>query len=89
MEINTNFGAGGVGGTVPPKRLAAATSKAPETASFAGSTALESALKNTLDSRPEAVERARALISDAAYPSSETITKISRLLAGKAGAGTE
>ncbi len=81
MEVNTNLGMSGVGGPVPPKRTTRTAGKAPEAASFANSTALEKALKSTPDSRPEAVARARALINDAAYPSPETLKKISTLLA--------
>jgi hypothetical protein len=81
MKVNTNSGVTGVGGPVSPKRPASVAGQAPEAASFAGATALETALKSTPDSRPEAVDRARELINDAAYPPAETMRKISTLLA--------
>jgi hypothetical protein len=81
MEVNANFGTSGIGGPVPPKRSAANGKKAVETASFASSAAMDKTLKNAPDSRPEAVDRAKGLISDVAYPPLETIKKISKLLA--------
>ncbi|MGD1019098.1 MAG: hypothetical protein ABSA12_07235 [Verrucomicrobiia bacterium] len=42
---------------------------------------MNSALQQTPDVRPEAVSRARALITDAQYPPQSMIHDISRLLA--------
>ena len=89
MEINTNFGAPGVGGPVPPNRPAAKPAAPGETAAFTHSTALETALQGTPDVRPEAVERAKGLINDAAWPPAETIRAISDLLANQTAPGAE
>jgi len=45
------------------------------------SSALEQALGSSPTSRPEMVERAKALIADPNYPSSDTLSAVSRLLA--------
>jgi hypothetical protein len=83
MEVNPNAG-------VSP--LQRATSRAPVTppakpqagdsTSFQGTDAVNGALQQTPDVRPEAVSQARALINDAQYPPLSTIRTISQLLAG-------
>ena len=49
--------------------------------SLNNSSALEQAFNNTPASRPDMVERARSLIADPNYPSSDTLSAISRQLA--------
>jgi hypothetical protein len=89
MKINPNTNPVRVEGGQPPK--AAAVAKQPETeaASFAGSAAVNGALGSTPDSRPEAVARARTLINDPSYPDSETLRKVSQLLADKIGGSND
>jgi hypothetical protein len=81
MEVNTNFSAGGVVGTTPPARSTPSAKPAAPPDYFAGSTALNEALDNQPASRPEAVARARNLIADPNYPSSDTLRQVSNLLA--------
>jgi hypothetical protein len=85
MKINPNANPLRVEGSQIPKPAASASLPAAEAPSFAGSAAVNSALSSTPDSRPDAVERARALINDPAYPGTETLRKISQLLAGQIG----
>lgn len=73
-----------VDGPTSPKRPAP-TPVAADTAAFAGSTAINNALQGTADSRPDAVERARALIADPQYPGQTVLGQVSQLLAGKLG----
>jgi hypothetical protein len=49
--------------------------------SLTNSSALEQALDSSPASRPEMVERAKALIADPNYPSSDTLSAVSRQLA--------
>jgi hypothetical protein len=49
--------------------------------SLTNSSALEQALGSSPTSRPDMVERAKALIADPNYPSSDTLSAVSRLLA--------
>ncbi len=49
--------------------------------SLTNSSALEQALGNSPASRPEMVERAKALIADPNYPSADTLSAVSRHLA--------
>jgi hypothetical protein len=53
--------------------------------SFERTQALEKTLQETPQVRPEAVTQASALISDANYPSDETLNKMAGLLAAKIG----
>lgn len=80
MEINTNINADGVNGAIPPKRPAA-TRPVSDGVSLSGSTALDNALQSVPATRPEAVARATALISDVNYPPQEIIKKLAVLLA--------
>lgn len=50
---------------------------------FKATAALEQALRNTADVRPEAVERAKSLVGTPTYPPPETIRKLAHLLAIK------
>jgi hypothetical protein len=49
--------------------------------SLTNSSALEQSLANSPASRPEMVERAKALIADPNYPSADTLSAVSRQLA--------
>ena len=71
----------GVNGIIPPGRSATAAKTTADTASFTRSDAVETELRNLPDSRPEAVARARQLISDANYPSSAMVKQLSQFLA--------
>lgn len=81
MEINTNLNLGGVNGANPSGRTASAVKPAGSGVSFDSSEALDKALKGLPDSRLDAVERARALVNDPNYPSSDTLKKLSQFLA--------
>jgi hypothetical protein len=89
MKINPNTNPVRVDGAQPPKPAASAKVPATEADAFAGSAAVNSALRNSPDSRPEAVDRARTLINDPSYPGPETLQKISQLLAGQIGSPNE
>ncbi|HXD01242.1 MAG TPA: hypothetical protein VN048_18030 [Verrucomicrobiae bacterium] len=85
MKINPNTDPVRVGGAQPPKPAASATPAVAEADAFASSTAVNSALRNSPDSRPEAVDRARELINDPSYPGTDTLRKISQFLADQIG----
>jgi hypothetical protein len=89
MKINPNTNPVRVDGGQTPKPAAAAKLPAEEAAYFAGSAAVDSALSSTPDSRPAAVERARTLIGDPAYPGPDVLRKVSQLLAGQIGGANE
>ena len=81
MEINNSMNVSGLNGSIPPERaVTAAKSGSADSASFAGSSALQGALSALPDSRPDAVERARQLISDPTYPSPQAIRQLSQFL---------
>ena len=82
MEIDSNMKWGAVNGLAPATPSAAAAQPpVAENDSFASSTALEAALDNTPDVRPQAVAEGRALAGDGGYPSSETVKQLSDFLA--------
>ena len=84
MEINMKINANAIDATPPAKRAATKTAPLSVTGdSFASSNALEGALKNVPDVRPEAVERARQLINDPTYPSAGTVKQLSDFFAKK------
>jgi hypothetical protein len=86
MEIKTRLEVAGMDGAVPPQRAVPPAVAAPrDGASFTDFTHLETALKNLPDSRPEAVGRAKQLITDVEYPSPELIAKLANLLASNVG----
>jgi hypothetical protein len=89
MKINPNTNPVRVDGAQLPKPAAPAELAAAETDSFAGSAAVNSALRSSPDSRPDAVDRARTLINDPSYPGPETLRKVSQLLAGQIGGPDE
>ncbi|MDB6020632.1 MAG: hypothetical protein JWQ04_489 [Pedosphaera sp.] len=83
MEINANMNAGGVNPLIPAKRPAAGVKPMAEDNAFASSTALEETLKKIPDLRPQAIDRARDLISDPNYPTSENLKQLAKFLAAK------
>jgi hypothetical protein len=83
MEIDTKINTTGVNNLTPARRSVAAAPSAAPDSSFASSSALEAALKNTPDVRASEVDRARELISDPNYPSSGTINQLAGFLADK------
>ena len=84
MEVNPNIGAGPVQ-RVASKPLVAPRSKPAETdsASFHDAEAVNGALRQTSDVRPEAVAQARELGADVKYPPLKMIQAIANLLAMK------
>ncbi|HUI06982.1 MAG TPA: hypothetical protein VL486_08230 [Verrucomicrobiae bacterium] len=64
-----------------------AQASAADRASFHGTEALNSALQQTPDVRPDVVQRAREQASDVEYPPLKTIKAISELLARETGQG--
>jgi hypothetical protein len=81
MEINTNLSTTGVDGSLAEKRPTPTSNMPSDRVSLTNSSALEQALQNTPDSRPDVVARAQSLIADPNYPSSETLSVLSRQLA--------
>lgn len=87
MQINPNLNinrfentsAAKTGGSNKPQASTQETSSG----SFAGASALESALGLVPDVRPEAVARAKQLIADPTYPSAQTLRRASDFLAKK------
>jgi hypothetical protein len=83
MEIDAKLSSGAVNGLIPATRSATGAKPAAESDSFASSTALETALKNTSDTRPEAVARGLDLINNGNYPSADAVKKLSDFLASQ------
>jgi len=86
MEIDanmTNMNWGAVNGLSPTIRAATGAKPVAGSDFFANSTTLETALKNTPDSRPEAVARGQAAVSNADYPSADMVKQLSAFLASK------
>ena len=84
MQVNPSHQNDPVGQTELVRRRAVPQKSAAEdAASFERSTALNEALAETPDVRPEVVARARALVGDPTYPPEVAIKKISQLLAMK------
>jgi hypothetical protein len=82
MEINTNLSTTGVNGAATPLRRSAPESPMlSDRVSLSNSSALEQSLANAPASRPDMVERAKALIADPNYPSADTLSAVSRQLA--------
>jgi hypothetical protein len=81
MEINTNLSTTGVNGAATPLRPAPASTMLSDRLTLTNSSALEQSLANAPASRPEMVEMAKSLISDPNYPSSDTLSAVSRQLA--------
>ncbi len=81
MQIDPNKKAGAIAGMAASSPAVRPMKEEGDQASFLRSEALNRALRDTPDVRPERVARARELIGDVQYPPRETITKISNLLA--------
>ena len=81
MEINTNLNAARVERTPAQQPAVRNSTVTSDTAVFSGAQSLAQALENVSDLRVEAVERARALISQIDYPPQETIRKLANLFA--------
>lgn len=82
MEVNPNAGTNplqSVPGRTPA--TAPANPKVGDAASFQETDAVNGALLQTPEVRPEAVARARALIADVQYPPLSTVNAISNLFA--------
>ena len=85
MEINLNQPLAslpqvhGTGKAVAKKKAAVDAAEFPQTE------ALNKALANTQDVRPEVVARAKKLVSDPHYPPAEMIKRIANLLANNLG----
>ncbi|MGP8201488.1 MAG: hypothetical protein ACLQU4_18515 [Limisphaerales bacterium] len=72
-----------VNGLPPLARAATGAEPVAESDFFASSTALQVALKNTSDTRPEAVARGLNLIKSGNYPSADAVKKLSGFLASQ------
>jgi hypothetical protein len=81
MEINTNLSTNGVNGTATAPRSTPAPDMPTDRVSLTSSSALEQAMDSAPASRPEMVDRAKALIADPNYPSSAVLSAVSRQLA--------
>lgn len=90
MEIDANIKWPAVSNSLPATKPTAAGPE-PDAASdsFASSSALEAALQNTPDLRPEAVSNGLTLAADSGYPSGETIKQLSDFLAARLQNGLE
>jgi hypothetical protein len=85
MEIDANLNVGGLSNLPPAttRSSAPAEKSVPADVSFANSSALIEALRNTPDVRPEAVARGQQAVSGDGYPPSSTIKTLSSFLAHK------
>jgi hypothetical protein len=81
MEINANLSTTGVNGTATPSRATPEPTMLSDRVSLTNSSALDQALGSSPASRPDMVERAKALIADPSYPSSDTLSAVAKHLA--------
>ena len=81
MEINSNLSTNGVNAAATSLRSTPETNMPTDRVSLTSSSALEQALDSSPASRPEMVDRAKALIADPAYPSSAVLSAVSQHLA--------
>jgi hypothetical protein len=81
MEVELNVGLSGNNpvSQSPVRRVPA--QPASNTMSFQYTQALEQTLKETPTVRPDAVQRAAALLSDGNYPSDEALSRVAGVLA--------
>jgi len=89
MEIDPNMKWAAVNSLPPAKPTASGVQPDAASNSFAASSALEAALKNSPDLRPEAVSNGLTLAGDSGYPSGETIKQLSDFLATRLQGGPE
>jgi hypothetical protein len=80
VKIESNMNVSGVNGTTPPSRPATSAKTARDTASFSGAAGVDASLASLPDSRPEAVAKAKQLINDPDYPSSQTVKQLAQFL---------
>jgi hypothetical protein len=78
VEFNVGLAANNPVSQSPVRRES--TPPAASAMSFENTQALEQTLKETSTVRPEAVERATALLSDANYPSDEALDHVATVL---------
>jgi hypothetical protein len=78
VEFNVGLGANNPVSQSPVRRES--IQPAPSAMSFENTQALEQTLKETSTVRPEAVERATALLSDANYPSDDVLNRVANVL---------
>ncbi|HVM59863.1 MAG TPA: hypothetical protein VMV72_03270 [Verrucomicrobiae bacterium] len=84
MEVNSNAGTSPVQGVTARTPVTPSTKpQGSDSASFQGADAVNSALQQIPDVRPEAVTRARTLITNSQYPTESVIQSISRLFAAR------
>ena len=86
MEVNPNISTGPVAraGSKPPV-TARGQSAQTDSVSLQDSETVNKAVQQTPDVRSEAVARARELVADVNYPSTEVIRGVSNLFAAKLG----
>jgi hypothetical protein len=84
MEVNTNLGSVGSSSPVTKNNsVSKPRASAPNETDSASLTSLDDAMQSSPASRPDAVQRARDLIANPNYPSSQVMSQVSDLLAGK------
>jgi hypothetical protein len=79
VEFNVGLAANNPVSQSPVRRES--TQPATSAMSFENTQALEQTLKETSTVRPEAVQRATALLSDADYPSNDVLNRVATVLA--------
>jgi hypothetical protein len=89
MEINTNLSTTGINAAQSAQRSTPASKMLSDQVSLSNSSALEQALQNVPDSRAEMVERAKALIADPTYPSTNMMQAMSWRIAASFYSETE
>ena len=88
MEVEFNAGSipnAGVNPSASSARRPAILPPEDTTMSFERTQALEQALKNAPDVRPDAIARAGTMVADANYPSDELLNQMAGLLARNLG----
>jgi len=81
MEVNLNSNLTPVPRPNGPQSTAKRAPEASDDTHFVQAEALDKALSNTPEVRPEVVARAKQLIADVNYPPTETMHKLANLLA--------
>lgn len=81
MQVNSNLNSASVSQVTPAPAAAAAPARPGSETEFSASQALDRALLETPDARPDAVARAAKLANDPNYPPLELINRLARLVA--------
>ena len=81
MDVKFNSQTDPIGENLPVQKRARKQAPTSDSVRLDQSASLDRALAATPPVRSEAVERARKLIADPAYPSQETLGKVAKLLA--------